>query len=170
MFDIRCRIAPIIFAFAVVGCSEGTESIDLRVGLFVAGDDQLSTRLRYHTKSTKKGELRGLDRILESAITKACRRVFSSVHVLESEPTQEMADNEELDLIVIAKLMGVEALLVMRAPRYGIAENRTTRCPLNSPFTLKKWNKSLLLKRRVRVQPRALEFCLLLRRERSSNL
>lgn len=106
MFDFRCHIVPIFLAISLAGCSEGTKPINLRVGLFVAGDDQLSTRLRYHTKSTKEGELRGLDRILESAITKACRRVFSSVHVLESEPTQEMTDNEEMDLIVIAKLMG----------------------------------------------------------------
>ena len=106
MFDIRRRIAPIIFAFAVVGCSEGTESIDLRVGLFVAGEGLLSASLRYDTDSKKEGEFRGLDKTLESAITKACRRTFSSVHVLESDPTQGTTDNGELDLIVIATLMG----------------------------------------------------------------
>ena len=47
-----------------------------------------------------------MDKTLESAITKACRRTFSSVHALESDPTQETTDNEELDLIVIATLMG----------------------------------------------------------------
>lgn len=106
MFDIRRRIAPIIFAFAVVGCSEGTKPIDLRVGLFVAGEDQLSARLRYHTKSAKEGELRELDKTLKSAITKGCRRTFSFVHVLKSDPTQGTIDNEGLDLIVIATLMG----------------------------------------------------------------
>lgn len=106
MFDFRRRSAPIILAFAIVGCSEGTKPIDLRVGLFVAGKDPLSARLGYHIKSTKKGELRELDKTLKSAITKGCRRVFSSVHALESDPTQEATDSEELDLIVIATLMG----------------------------------------------------------------
>lgn len=106
MFDFHRRIAPIFLALSLAGCSDGTKPIDLRVGLFVAGEDQLSTRLRYHTKSTKEGDLRGLDRTLESEITKACRRAFSSVHALESDPTQEATDNEELDLIVIATLLG----------------------------------------------------------------
>ena len=106
MFDFRRHIAPIVLAFAFVGCSEGTKPIDLRIGLFIAGEDQLSARLRYHTKSTKEGELRGLDQALESAITKACRRTFSFVHVLKSDPTQGTMDNEGLDLIVIATLMG----------------------------------------------------------------
>ncbi len=106
MFDFRRGISPIILMLALAGCSEGTESIDLRVGLFVAGEGPLSTRLRYDTDSKNEGEFRGLDKTLESAITKACRRTFSSVHVLESDPTQEMTDNEEFDLIVIATLMG----------------------------------------------------------------
>ena len=106
MFDFRRHIAPIFLAISLAGCSEGTKPINLRVGLFVAGDDQLSTRLRYHTKSTKEGELRGLDKTLESAITKACRRAFSFVQVLKSDPTQGTMDNEGLDLIVIATLMG----------------------------------------------------------------
>ena len=106
MFDFRRHIAPIFLALSLAGCNDSTKPIDLRVGLFVAGEDQLSARLRYHTKSAKEGELRGLDRTLESAITKACRRVFSIVHVLKSDPTQGMTDNEEMDLIVIAKLMG----------------------------------------------------------------
>ena len=106
MFDFRRHIAPIFLALSLAGCSEGTESIDLRVGLFVAGEDSLSARLRYDTDSKRESEFRGLDKTLESAITKACRRTFSSVQVLESDPTQEMTDNGELDLIVIATLMG----------------------------------------------------------------
>ena len=50
--------------------------------------------------------MRELDKTLKSAIAKGCRRTFSSVHALESDPTQETTDNEELDLIVIASLMG----------------------------------------------------------------
>lgn len=106
MFDFRRHIAPIFLALNLAGCSEGTKPIDLRVGLFVAGEDQLSARLRNHIKSTKEGELRGLDKTLESAITKGCRRAFSSVHVLKSDPKQGATDNAELDFIVIAKLMG----------------------------------------------------------------
>lgn len=106
MFDFHRRIAPIFLALSLAGCSDGTKPIDLRVGLFVAGEDQLSARLRYHTKSAKEGELRELDKTLKSAITKGCRRTFSFVHVLKSDPTQGTIDNEELDLIVIASLMG----------------------------------------------------------------
>lgn len=106
MSDFRWGILPIILVLALAGCSEGTKPIDLRVGLFVAGENQLSARLHHHSKSIKEGELRGLDKALESAITKACRRVFSSVHVLVSDPTQEMTDNRRLDLVVVAQLMG----------------------------------------------------------------
>lgn len=106
MSDFRWGILPIILVLALAGCSEGTKPIDLRVGLFVAGENQLSARLHHHSKSIKEGELRELDKTLKSAITKGCRRTFSSVHALESDPTQETTDNEELDLIVIASLMG----------------------------------------------------------------
>ncbi|MDE0300369.1 MAG: hypothetical protein OXN17_17160 [Candidatus Poribacteria bacterium] len=106
MFDFRRGISSIILVLALAGCSEGTESIDLRVGLFVAGEDSLSARLRYDTGSKKESEFRGLDKSLESAITKACRRTFSSVHVLESDPTQVTTNNGDLDLIVIATLLG----------------------------------------------------------------
>ena len=106
MFNFHRVISPIILLLALTGCNDNTKSIDLRVGLFIAGEDQLSARLHHDSKSVKEGELRGLDKALESTMTKACRRVFSSVHVLESDPIQEMTDNVELDLIVIAKLMG----------------------------------------------------------------
>ena len=105
-FNLRRSISPVFLAFALAGCGDSAKSIDLRVGLFVAGEDQLSARLHHHSKSVKEGELRGLDKALKSTMTKACRRVFASVDTLKTYPTQEMADNEELDLIVIAKLMG----------------------------------------------------------------
>ena len=89
-FNLHRSISPVFLAFALAGCSEGTKPIDLRVGLFVAGEDPLSTRLGYHSQEyIKEGELRELDKTLKSAITKGCRRVFSSVHALESDPTQE---------------------------------------------------------------------------------
>lgn len=106
MSNLHQGISPLILVLALAGCSEGTNLINLRVGLFIAGEDQLSARLRYHAKSTKEGELRGLDKALESAITKACRRAFSFVQVLKSDPTQRTMDNEGLDLIVIATLLG----------------------------------------------------------------
>ena len=106
MFDFRRNISPFILALALTGCSDSTTPIDLRVGLFVAGEDQLSARLHNHSKSVKEGELRGLDKALESTMTKAFRRMFASVDALKTYPTQEMADNRRLDLVVVAELMG----------------------------------------------------------------
>ena len=106
MFDFRRNISPVILAFALAGCSDITKPIDLRIGLFVAGEDQISARLHNHSSSMKEGELRVLDKALKSTITKAFRRVFASVHALESDPTQETTDNRRLDLVVVAELMG----------------------------------------------------------------
>ena len=105
-FNLRRSISPVILAFVLAGCGDSTKPIDLRVGLFVAGEDQLSARLHNPSTGIKESELRALDKALKSAITKAFRRVFASVDTLKTYPTQEMADNEELDLIVVAELMG----------------------------------------------------------------
>ena len=106
MFDFRRNISPVILAFALAGCGDSTKPIALRVGLFIAGEDQLSARLHYHSRSMKEGELRVLDKALESTMTKAFRRMFASVDALKTYPTQEMADNRRLDLVVVAELMG----------------------------------------------------------------
>ena len=104
MFDFRRGISPIILLLALTGCNDSTKPNDLRVGLFVADEVKLSGMLHNPCRGIK--EEPSLDRDLESAITKAFRRLFTSAHVLESDPIQEMTDNVELDLIVIAKLMG----------------------------------------------------------------
>lgn len=103
-FDLSHSISPVILAFALAGCAESTKPFDLRVGLFVADEVKLSARLHNPCRGIK--EEPGLDRDLESAITKAFRRLFTSVHVLESDPAQQMMDDKQLDLVVIAKLMG----------------------------------------------------------------
>ena len=106
MFDFRRSILPVTIIIVLAGCADSTKPIALRVGLFVAGEDQLSARLHHHSKSIKEGELRGLDKALESTMTKSCRRVFASVDALKTYPTREMADNRRLDLVIVAELMG----------------------------------------------------------------
>ena len=105
-FNLRRSILPVILAFALAGCADSTKPIALRVGLFIAGEDQLSARLHNSSRSMKEGELRALDKALESTITKAFRRMFASVHLLESYPTQQMAHSRQLNLVVVTKLMG----------------------------------------------------------------
>ncbi|MDE0041247.1 MAG: hypothetical protein OXT74_04375 [Candidatus Poribacteria bacterium] len=104
MFDFRRRIVPIILAFAFAGCSDSTEPINLRVGLFVVDNVQLSALLHYPSRGMEE-ELR-LDNTLESAIAKAFRRVYSSVDILESYPTQQTTDSKHLDFVVIAEVLG----------------------------------------------------------------
>ena len=106
MFNFRHCISPVILAFALAGCADSTKPIDLRVGLFVAEEDQLSAWLRDDSNGIKEGELQGLDKALESAMTKAFRRVFASVDALKTYPTREMADNNRLDFVIVAELMG----------------------------------------------------------------
>lgn len=112
MFNFRHCISPFILALALTGCSDSTTPIDLRVGLFVAGEDQLSTRLDHDSKGIhdsrgiKEGELQRLDKALESTMTTAFRRVFASVDALKTYPTREIADNNRLDFVIVAELMG----------------------------------------------------------------
>ncbi len=106
MFDFRRSISPVFLAFALAGCADNTKSIDLRVGLFVAGEDRLSAWLRDDSNGIKEVELQGLDKALESTMTKAFRRVFASVDALKTYPTREMADNNRLDFVIVAELMG----------------------------------------------------------------
>ena len=103
-FNLRRSISPVILAFALAGCSDNTKPIDLRVGLFVANKVQLSALLHNPSRGIKE-EL-GLDKELVTTMTKALRRLFASVHVLESYPTQQMMDNRQLDLAVIADGIG----------------------------------------------------------------
>ena len=106
MFDFRRSILPVTIIIVLAGCADSTKPIALRVGLFIAGEDQLSARLHYHSRSMKERELRVLDKALESTITKAFRRMFASVHLLESYPTQQMAHSRQLNLVIVTKLMG----------------------------------------------------------------
>ena len=105
-FNLRRSISSVILAFALAGCGDNAKPIGLRVGLFVTEDGELSARLHSHSRGIKEGELRVLDKALESTMTRALRRVFASVHVLESYPTQQMMDNRQLDLAVIADGIG----------------------------------------------------------------
>ena len=106
MFNFRHCISPFILALALTGCSDSTTPIDLRVGLFVAGEDRLSAWLRDDSNGIKEGELQGLDKALESTMTTAFRRVFASVDALKTYPTREIADNNRLDFVIVAELMG----------------------------------------------------------------
>ena len=103
-FNLRRSISPVILAFALAGCSDNTKPIDLRVGLFVANKVQLSALLHNPSRGIKE-EL-GLDKELVTTMTKALRRLFASVHVLKSYPTQRMMDGKQLDLVVIAEVKG----------------------------------------------------------------
>ena len=105
-FNLRRSISSVILAFALAGCGDSTKPIGLRVGLFVTEDGELSARLHSHSRGIKEGELRVLDKALESTMTRALRRVFASVHVLKSYPTQRMMDGKQLDLVVIAEVKG----------------------------------------------------------------
>ena len=105
-FNLRRSISSVILAFALAGCGDSTKPIGLRVGLFVTEDGELSARLHSHSRGIKEGELRVLDKALESTMTRALRRVFASVHVLKSYPTQRMMDDKQLDLVVIAEVRG----------------------------------------------------------------
>lgn len=104
MSDFRRGISPFVLVLALAGCADNTKPIDLRIGLFVADEVKLSARLHNPCRGIK--EEPSLDRDLESTMTRAFRRLFTSVHVLESDPAQQMMDDKQLDLVVIAKLMG----------------------------------------------------------------
>ncbi len=104
MSDFRRGISPFVLVLALAGCNDSTESINLRVGLFVVDNVQLSALLHYPSRGTKE-ELE-LDNTLESAIAKAFRRVYSSVDILVSYPTQQTINSKQLDFVVIAEVLG----------------------------------------------------------------
>ena len=54
MFDFRRRIVPIILALVLAGCSDSTEPINLRVGLFVVDNVQLSALLHYPSRGMEE--------------------------------------------------------------------------------------------------------------------
>ena len=112
MFDFRRSVLPAILTFALAGCADNAKPFDLRIGLFIASEDKLSTRLHHGSKGIhdsrgiKEGELQELDKALESTMAKAFRSVFASVDALKTYPTREMADNHRLDFVIVAELMG----------------------------------------------------------------
>ena len=95
-FNLRRSISPVILAFVLAGCGDSTKPIDLRVGLFVAEKVKLSVMLHNPCRGIKEGP--GLDKDLESTMTKAFRRVFASIDVLKSYPTQPMMDGNTISL------------------------------------------------------------------------
>ncbi len=106
MFDFRRSVLPAILTFALAGCADNAKPFDLRIGLFIASEDKLSTRLHHDSRGIKEGELQELDKALESTMAKAFRSVFASVDALKTYPTREMADNHRLDFVIVAALMG----------------------------------------------------------------
>ena len=114
-FNLRLSISPVILAFALAGCADNTKPIDLRVGLFVADEVKLSKMLHNPCKGLK--EEPSLDRDLESAITKALRRLFTSVHVLESDPAQQMVEDRQLHLVAIAEVKGAGGTFGYQGPK-----------------------------------------------------
>lgn len=104
MSDLHRGISPLILVLALAGCSDSTNLIDLRVGLFVVDNVQLSAMLDYPSRGIRE-ELE-LDTALESTIAQVFRGVYSSVDILESYPTQQTIDSKQLDFVVIAEVLG----------------------------------------------------------------
>lgn len=104
MSDLHRGISPLILVLALAGCSDSTNLIDLRVGLFVVDNVQLSALLDYPSRGIRE-ELE-LDTALESTIAQVFRGVYSSVDILESYPTQQTIDSKQLDFVVIAEVSG----------------------------------------------------------------
>ena len=59
-FNLRRSILPVVLAFVLAGCADSTKPIDLRVGLFVMEDGELSARLHSHSRGIKEGEFAGI--------------------------------------------------------------------------------------------------------------
>ena len=115
MFDFHHRIAPIFLALSLAGCSDSTEPIDLRVGLFVADEVKLSGML--HNPCRGIEEKPSLDRDLESTTAKAFRRTFDSIDILKSYPTQQTIVDRQLDLVAIAEVKGAGGTLGYQGPK-----------------------------------------------------
>ena len=82
--------------------------IDLRIGLHIPEE----------TKSFKVADRSNLDKYtfhigqaLDSIITKATRRVFSHVELLDEYPTQHMIAMQDFDIVAIAKITSAKTSL-----------------------------------------------------------
>lgn len=108
MFDFCRSILLITVAIGAVGCSDNSDRMDLRVGLFFTEDTRsliASFEPRYEIlkDEEEKYDLR-IGKDLVSTLTRATRRVFASVEALDSYPTRESIADRQLNLVVIAQV------------------------------------------------------------------
>ena len=97
MFDFCRSILLIATAFVVAGCADNSNRLDLRVGLF------FTENTRHLTLVDSEGDLQ-LGEDLVSTLTRSIQRIFTSVEVLESDPTRESIANGQLNLAVTVQL------------------------------------------------------------------
>ena len=107
MFDFCRGILLITVAIVGIGCAENSDRLELRVGLFFTEDTRsliVPLELRYQSRKNENYDLRvGQD--LVSTLTRAARRVFTAVEVLDSYPTKESIAGKRLNLAVIVQVI-----------------------------------------------------------------
>ena len=103
----RGILLTFVAAVVAAGCAENSDRMELRVGLFFTEDTRsliVPLELRYQSLKNENYDLRvGQD--LVSTLTRATRRVFTAVEVLDSYPTKESIAGKRLNLAVIVQVI-----------------------------------------------------------------
>ena len=97
MFDFRRGVLFVATAFVVTGCADNSDRMDLTVSLFFAENT------RHLTLVDSEGDLQ-LGEDLVSTLTRSIQRIFTSVEVLDSDPTQESIANGQLNFAITVQL------------------------------------------------------------------
>ena len=103
MQTTTCLVMILALGVIVPSCDDVIEdSLDLRVGLLITQETKLHVVLDHRSVSAADVFMMEIGENLESAITRAAKRVFCDVEVLESYPTPDMMVEQRLDLAIVA--------------------------------------------------------------------